>query len=716
MPKKSVTRASTTNVQLLKLASLYGIQASYRDSEGRQQAASERSIYAALRVLGEQESSLEKSIGARRRQIASQRIEPVQIAWNGLLDGVALRLPRSSPFLEGAGAWQISLTFENGTVNTRCLRGHSLKVERDSVGDKTLLARLPYKVNVQSGYYDLRIEASSQGRTLRLETTIISAPLRCYCDPGSGKSWGMFLPLYALRSRNDWGTGDFAALRRLHHWTRSLGGAWTGTLPLLSTFLDRPCEPSPYMPMSRLYWNELYIAPEMEPEFAESRELTTSSERKRTLRRVHHSKLVEYREAMRLKRRVLEEMAEHLHRSRTPRTESFLKYVAAHPDLGQYARFRAVHEAHGGDWTQWPERLRNGFLQATEGNPKRERYHQYVQWLADSQLGKIADGHSRGGLYLDFPLGVHPQGYDVWRHQDLFVRGASAGAPPDDLFPDGQNWAFPPLHPEAIRKDGYRYLRECLRHQMRHGKLLRIDHVMGLNRLYWVPKGVATRDGVYVQYHAEEMYAILSLESHRAHTTIVGENLGTVPGAVNQAMQRHGALGMHILQFAILPTAKEKLQQPKRGDIASLNTHDTPLFAGFMQGRDIRDFRRLGVFTKKAAAQKQRERLQALEALAHQFSVKNWRQGPAQLRLLARCLEWLSRSRAKIVMVNLEDAWLEQRPQNIPGTGAGTKNPDQPNWRRKSQYTLEQILADSSISRLLLQAFSGRNASPKRRV
>jgi 4-alpha-glucanotransferase len=621
--------------------------------------------------------------------------------------------------LEDKSQWKVSLTLENGATKTQSFSGEALKISSDAFGGDTVLAHLPCKLAAESGYHSMQVEASAQRQALELQTTVISAPVRCYSPSRSRKSWGVFIPLYALRSRGDWGTGDFASLNQLHQWARSLGASWMGTLPLLSTFLDHPCEPSPYMPVSRLHWNELYIAPELEPEFAESsavRRIAATSHWRDALRRIRQTPLVEYREAMLLKRRVLEAMAEEIHRRQSPRTKAFLQYVASNPDLNRYARFRAVHEQRGTKWTQWPTRMKDGTLTSPDSDAKRERYHRYVQWIAELQLARISNQEPTRGLYLDFPLGVHPQGYDVWRNQRLFALSATAGAPPDDLFPGGQNWGFPPLHPEAIRKHGYRYFRDCLRHQMRHAKLLRIDHVMGLNRLYWIPEGIATRDGVYVEYRSEEMYAVLSLESHRAGTTIVGENLGTVPPAVTHAMKRHRALGMYVLQFSLSPSVKKPIVAPARERVASVNTHDTPTFAAFLRGGDISDFQRLGVFTPESAARKREDRKRVVAALAKTFGIKDVRGSSAQRQLLSRCLRWMAESPANIAMVNLEDTWLEQRPQNIPGTGAGTKNPDQPNWRRKARYTLEQILSDTSIRRRLMEAFGSRNASSKRHV
>jgi 4-alpha-glucanotransferase len=198
--------------------------------------------------------------------------------------------------------------------------------------------------------------------------------------------------------------------------------------------------------------------------------------------------------------------------------------------LEDYAAFRAVVEKRRRPWPAWPKPLSSGTIAPADYDQDACVYHLYAQWLAEQQLAAFSSAaRQRGpGLYLDFPLGVHRLGYDPWRYRGTFVTDASGGAPPDAVFTQGQNWAFPPLHPELIRAQGYRYLIECLRRQLAYATFLRIDHVMSLHRLYWIPNGWLARDGVYVRYRPDELYAILCLESHRHRASIVGENLGTV--------------------------------------------------------------------------------------------------------------------------------------------------------------------------------------------
>jgi 4-alpha-glucanotransferase len=709
MPEKSSSKSLAANSPLGELAALYEIHPSYTDNFGRRQVASAAAIQATLLALGAPAVSTPEAIKARVAEINSQSVEPIQLAWDGRLKAVQVRLPRKSRLLDEDSRWEVSITQESGARFTQYFKGEDIQTVS---GDDYLSLRLPVEANLDWGYHQLGVEAACGRQTLECSSTVISAPVQCYLPPSEfGQTWGAFLPLYSLRSRGHWGTGDFASLARLHRWVKKNGGSWTGTLPLLSSFLQEPFEPSPYMPVSRMFWNELYISPDLEPEFQTSkqaRRLIGSPGWRQERAKLARAELVQYRDAMRLKRWVLELMAAELERLRGPRLEQLLRYAAAHPHLADYARFRAVQEKRQQPWGSWPQRLREGKLLPADAVPANEFYHLYVQWIAEQQLKRIKKADDHGGLYLDFPLGVHPDGYDVWRHKHLFALQAAAGAPPDDLFPGGQNWGFHPLHPQAIRQDGYRYFRETLSHQMRHAKLLRVDHVMGLNRLYWIPQGIATRDGVYVKYRAEELYAVLSLESHRARCGVVGENLGTVPPEVTQAIQRHKTLGMFVMQFSVPTGEGQSIAPASEGNVASLNTHDSPTFAGFLAGRDIETFARLQVLTERGAEEKRKERKAILAKLVSEFGVQPIGGAENLEDLLIRCLKWLSESSADVVILNLEDLWGETSPQNIPGTGPGTAHPDIPNWRRRARYSLEEIVRDKKISRLLRVTLNNR--------
>jgi 4-alpha-glucanotransferase len=480
-------------------------------------------------------------------------------------------------------------------------------------------------------------------------------------------------------------------LEALAEWSAEQGGVVVATLPLLTAFLDEPFDPSPYAPASRLFWNEFYVDVTRVPELQQcpaAQTLLESAEVQREIAALRSSPLVDYRRQMAIKRRVLEELARSFYAEPSARGAAFRHFVESHPAVEDYARFRAIGERLRTPWPQWPQPLRDGTLPEGDGSDEAGRYHFYVQWLAHEQLQALAEkAKAHGpGLYLDLPLGVHGYSYDVWREREAFAVDAAGGAPPDAVFTKGQDWGFPPLHPERIRTQGYRYVVAYVRHHLRHAGLLRIDHVMGLHRLFWVPRGVSASEGAYVQYPAEELYAILSLESHRHTAMLVGENLGTVPPAVNASMVRHRIHRLYVVQYELPSVPHRPPRAVSSAEVASLNTHDMPPFAAFWQGLDIQDRFELGLMDE-AGRRRERQNLAAMqEALGSFLRQKGWLQEETiDLQAILRaCLSYLAASPARVVLVNLEDLWLEKLPQNTPGTGE-----ERPNWRRKTRERFE---------------------------
>jgi 4-alpha-glucanotransferase len=368
--------------------------------------------------------------------------------------------------------------------------------------------------------------------------------------------------------------------------------------------------------------------------------------------------------------------------------------VAAKPGLGDYAAFRAVGDRRGDSWQCWPERLREGTLAPADYDDEDRRYYLWTQWAADQQLRSLAgEARRRGpGLYLDLPVGVHGSAYDVWRHRDLFAEGVSAGAPPDSFFTKGQEWGFPPLQPERLRERGYDHLIDCLRHHLEHAGILRLDHVMQLHRLFWVPQGMGAGAGVYVRYPAEELYAVLSVESHRHRAIMVGENLGTVPPEVYEAMDRHEVLGMYVVQYELNP-GSQGLRPPPARCVASLNTHDMPTFEGFLQHKDVDDLQSLGFFTPEQARHEKERRGSIRHGMEEELPPEERGRGVAtDAALLRRRLEHLATSPARMVLVSLEDLWQETEPQNVPGT-----HEERPNWRRKARFSFEEFSTRADV-------------------
>jgi 4-alpha-glucanotransferase len=524
---------------------------------------------------------------------------------------------------------------------------------------------------------------------------VIAAPERSHPlrDPEGARRWGVFLPLYALHSGGSWGAGDFADLTNLYGWAREQGASMVGTLPLLAAYLDEPCDPSPYTPVSRQFWNEFYLHLPSIPELERSPKaklLLDSSEYREAIESLRRSDLADYKRQMALKRRVLGALAETLLADSSGRQSKFWRYVNEHPSLDAYARFRAVQERSRQAWTAWPQNLREGRIGPGDFDEQARVYHLYVQWLADQQLQTLAGKTDGRGLYLDLPLGVHPGGFDVWQEPEAFAQDVAGGAPPDRFFTKGQDWGFAPLHPEAIRRRGYASFIASVRHHLGHAGVLRIDHVMGLHRLYWIPKGFAASQGAYVAYHAEEFYAILNIESRRHCAAIVGEDLGTVPERVRASMKRHGYAGMYVAQFELDPDPERAIHPTPSTSLASLNTHDMRPFAGIWEGLDIADQIELGLLDEQQAARDLRWKESCKWALIEFLRGRGWldSEDPDLDSILRGCLYEIASRDTGVILVNLEDLWLETRSQNTPGTVH-----ERPNWRRKARYSFEAFRA-----------------------
>ena len=679
-------------LSLQNLARAYGVETEYRDINGRRQEACPEALLAVLQALGAPIERIDDIPAARweRRQLYwRQPLEPVIVAWDGASAETDLRLLSD----KASGTVQCHLKLETGEVQhwTIDLAGlpttHESSVEGTRYTAKTFIVpqALP------SGYHRLTVETPSQ----LAEAMVISAPARAYSPFGEAPSpvWGVFLPLYALYSKRSWGSGDFSDLEAFMEWVSSLGGNVVATLPFLASFLDNPCDSSPYTPVSRLFWNEFYIDVLRVPEMThcpETQAMVETTDFKNEIEALSGLRLVEYRRQMAIKRRVLEKLAKSLSSESGERYQAFQRFLKEHDGLLDYARFRATCESRGETWRTWPQPLRDGVLHEEDSDREAEHYHAYVQWLADEQLRGLSEGAREKGLrlYLDLPLGVHRDGYDTWRERDLFVPGVSAGAPPDALFHKGQDWGFPPLHPQKMREQGYRYPIAYLNHHMKYADILRIDHVMGMHHLFWVPKGMEATEGVYVRYPADEMYAILNVESHRHQCLVVGENLGTVPSYVNDAMARHNVHGLYVAQYEVPQEAEGGLRDVPSESVASLNTHDMPPFSAFWQGLDIERWAALGLVTEAERKIRIEGRHAAKRNLARFLEQRGYLEGdPGDIGLVLKAyLSFLAGSSAQVLLVNLEDLWLETEQQNIPGIVER-----HPNWQRKAKYGFDSF-------------------------
>lgn len=447
---------------------------------------------------------------------------------------------------------------------------------------------------------------------------------------------GVAAPLYAIRGRDDWGVGSFHDLAAVADLAAAWGAELVGTLPVFAMSTESPIDPSPYLPVSRLFWNELYV------DVAAAAELA-GCDAPSSLRpgpRVREASHVDYESVAVAKRQALEECATAMQSAHGRRRDDFERFIAEHPELHAYAEFRA------------------------KGDERSARYHRFVQYAASSQLAAAAAHGDRigVGLYLDLPVGVHPEGFDTWAYPELFA-DAQVGAPPDALAAHGQAWGFPPLHPQRLRASGYRYFIDTLRVALRYARAIRLDHILGLQRLYWIPAGLDATAGAYVRYPHHELLAIVAMEARRAGVTVIGEDLGTVSATIRRGMDRHGVLHTFISRFEA--SADNPLPQPALPAAASLGSHDLPRFAAYWTDP-------------------------AQRALNEALGTRE----PAEA--LRRCLGSLAAGPANYVVVDLADLEGEVEPDNQPGTG-----PEAGNWRRRLPRSIEELAADEALRQLM---------------
>jgi 4-alpha-glucanotransferase len=685
--------------RLQHLASLYGIKPSYLDVKNQVKVASAEALLAALQAMGASLSSIKEvpaALREKRQQDWQKALEPVTVVWENQELTLHLKLPaasipanlRATLKMEDGEEKKLDWRIEESSVI------HSALVE----GKEYVSVRLYLPGKTPFGYHRLRCELPGE----TVETLVISAPLKAYVRPPGERVWGVFLPLYALHSRRSWGAGDLHDLADLMGWVGRSGGKMVGTLPLLPSFYDREKGPGPYLPASRLFWNEFYLDVERIPELeqcSEARELIGSENYCREIAALNNSHNVDYRYQLFLKRKVMEILAEEFFSRKGPRFDSFTRFVESNPGVEKYAAFRAAGEADGINWHEWPKRTQKGVLKKTDYAEPVRRYYLYTQWLAQEQMQALRPASAQDGtfLYMDLPVGVHPYSYDIWSQPEIFVQGACGGAPPDPVFTSGQNWGFPPLHPEKIRSRGYSYIIDSLRHQLAVAGMLRVDHIMNFHRLFWIPEGLENRDGLYAGYRAEELYAILTLESSRHQAVIVGEDLGMVPPEVRPMMEKHGIYRMYIGQYDLI--AEGQIGQVPAHCVASLNTHDMFPFAAFWQETDIAERLKLKLINARQAQDEMEQRRTIKRSLISVLQYRGLDNEIAQdaLATLRAILGLLAAGPAYALLVNLEDLWLETHPQNVPGLNRPQ------NWSRKARYIFEDFIKLPQVKDILAQ-------------
>lgn len=572
---------------------------------------------------------------------------------DALESGDALDL---SPFCVKPGE---ELPFQGGTIRTE--DGRMLEAGTHLPED------LPH------GYHSALIGGQ------RVPRGLIVSPGTCHLP--KLRTWGWAAQLYSMRSHRSWGIGDLQDLAELGRWTAGAGAGFILVNPLGAA--GASLQPSPYSPSSRIFRNPLYLSvdelaagdPELEGLAQEGRNLNSTS-------------LIDRAEAYRIKLRVLEHRLNDF-----PGNERFDRFCADQGDvLEQFATFSALAEAQGKPWTTWPERLQAPMASGVESfkqeHAKRIRFHKWVQWLIDEQLA----GAGRSiGVIQDLPVGVDPDGADAWMFRGAFAEGFEVGAPPDEFNQAGQTWGIAPLHPRSVSGPGLEYFTATLRSNFAHSIGLRIDHVMGLFRLFWIPEGKDPAEGAYVRYPVRPLLDTLAIESRRAEALVVGEDLGTVEPEVREVLRERQVLSYRLLLF------EEDLETIPELSMAAVTTHDLPTIAGIWSGSDLDTQRRSGVEPQIDGMARMKERIQQATGMDGFDATHD---------VIAATYRRLGASPAMLVAVTLEDALgVKDRP-NMPGT-----TDPWPNWSVPLPLPLEELVKTPRVKRVAEAVRSGRRNS-----
>lgn len=546
------------------------------------------------------------------------------------------------------------------------------RLELEDGGELAVETELP--PDLPLGYH--RLAGAPAGEKAEVRALIV-APARCH-PPPARPSWGWSAQLYATRSSGSWGMGDLGDLARLASWSAQLGAS-----ALMMNPLHAGADPSPYFASSRCFRDPGYLAVAGLPGAA--------GVDVRHIEALNAGRRIDRDAVWRLKSPVLEEAF-----AAFVDDPAFDRYLAEQgPGLVRYATFCALVERHGPDWHGWPASLARpdaagveAFANDPEG-ARRIRYHAWLQWQLDRQL---ADAGSRGvGLISDLAIGARDGGADSWMWQECTAPGMRIGAPPDDFNASGQDWALPPLDPWKLRSCGYEPFIQAVRAALRHAGGVRIDHVMGLFRLFWIPPGAGPADGTYVRYPASDLLAILALESHRAGAYVIGEDLGTVEDGVRHALADRGVLSYRLLWFEHEPPRCWPAQA-----LGAVTTHDLPTVAGLWTGRDLEAQREIGLAVNEASTGAIRDRLEHWCGAAP---------GQPLDEVIVAAHAALAEAPATLVTATLDDACGTWERPNMPGT-----TDEWPNWSIPLPMLLEE-LEHSELALRIAACLDGRTGA-----
>jgi 4-alpha-glucanotransferase len=694
------------------LANRAGILTAYTDAGGQQRQTSDATREALLAAMG---------LDASTEERAARSIEAFDRAADRLLPPVAVTPVEASrlrlalpPGVTGTMTWSVDLTGEDGI--RRELQGETRPGRSDTL-------EIPLDPRPPFGYYEARATLRAAGRLLEGRQLLIVAPPAChpFSSRPTDRRFGIAANLYALRGRDDWGIGDFGQLHRLIEYAAVARAAFVGINPL-HALRNRGQWISPYSPTSRLFRNPLYIDVTQVPGLencAPALERLASADFIAERDRLHSSTHIAYESVLRLKHAVLEALHDDfLNRradGRDERAADYARYLQRHGEyLLDFATYSALDDRFSppGDASLdavWPVAYRDPHSSGTNdfrrAYARQVDFHCWLQYELDRQLAAAARHARQAGLDIgligDLAIGSAPGGADGWAHPDLFANGATIGAPPDDYSATGQNWGLPPFNPLRLADHGFRFWRAILRNALEHAGALRIDHVMGLFRQFWIPRDRTGAEGAYVRFPADELLAILAVESVRAGAIIIGEDLGTVPEGLPQRLARWNILSSRVLYFEQdRKGAFRASRRYSRRALISANTHDAPPLSGFWAGHDLLLRRSLGVLDEPAFQDAVRARLHSRDALIDVLVTERILPPgarPGGPELTTAVYRFLAHAPSPLLAVSFDDLAGELDPINLPGVSWLRF----PSWTRRSRLAVEDVAADPDAMRIL---------------
>lgn len=720
---------------LKQVAEMARIADSYVSAWGDEAKVSDETIRHLLTSLGYDTTNDETLLKSAEKKHKKEVLDPVLVVRDGEPVEVTLNLGVSAR--ESEFSWRLDT--EQGEVLEGYLQSQIVRDERREGGP--LVFALPS--DIAWGYHKLTV--MRKRRKAPYEMTLIVTPQACYKQEAMElrkKMWGPSVQLYTLRTQHNWGIGDFGDLKQLVADIASRGGDFVGLNPIHSLFPANPEGASPYSPSSRRWLNILYIDVSSVPEFAlsiEAQQKVGSAEFQQRLQKARESHWVNYTEVAELKLSVLpllfsEFKKRHLDNN-TERAELFLAFVEQGGEsLVHQAAFDALHtKLHADDanvwgWPVFPEEYRQFESSAVQTfitqHQDQVHLYMYLQWIADIQIKEAqALAEEKGmsvGLYRDLAVGVADSGSETWADEGNLVMDCSIGAPPDVLGPLGQNWGLPPLNPQVLQATSYDAYIKLLRANMKHCGALRIDHVLGLLRLWWIPKGENATQGAYIYYPVEDMLAILALESHRHQCSVIGEDLGTVPDEIVDILRDAGVHSYKVFFFETSEGDGGYISPAHYAEqsMSALCTHDMPTLRGFWHCDDLKMGEELGLYPDQEQleglfADRLASKQGILDSVAWHGYLPEGVGRDAQFvpmdAYLAEALQLhVAAGSSALLSVQLED-WLEMdKPVNIPGTVD-----EYPNWRRKLSMNLDEIFAHEGVNRIAHKLTEVRNKGAK---